>query len=152
MTKPTFTAKGVNGQIELYPNKVRIRRKGVVGFLTQGLKGDKDILMSSLSSIQFKKAGFFTNGYIQFAFFGGNEAKGGFIQATYDENTVMFNIFQKADFERLRTAVEKGMQVDTTPVSTLSGADEIAKLADLRDKGVLTDGEFQQKKTQILDL
>lgn len=34
--------------------------------------------------------------------------------------------------------------------SLISTADELAKLADLRDRGVLTDQEFQDQKTRIL--
>lgn len=47
-------------------------------------------MISSISSIQFKNAGAMFNGYIQFAFMGGQEAKGGIFQGTQDENTVMF--------------------------------------------------------------
>jgi hypothetical protein len=31
-----------------------------------------------------------------------------------------------------------------------SSADELAKLADLRDRGVITDADFQQQKAKIL--
>jgi len=99
MINPELYAKGVNGQIELYSNKICIRRKGVLGFLTQGLKGDKNIMISTITSIQFKKAGMLTNGYIQFAFMGGQEAKGGLFQGTQDENTIMFNKKQQSAFE-----------------------------------------------------
>lgn len=37
-----------------------------------------------------------------------------------------------------------------TVASAPSSADELAKLADLRDKGVLTDAEFAQQKTKLL--
>lgn len=145
-------AKGVNGQIELFANKVRILRKGIMGLLTQGLKGDKEILISSISSIQFKKASAMTNGYIQFAFMGGKEAKGGLFQATQDENTVMFNTNQQGGFQRIKDEIETRMQGGTMPSSPASVADEIAKLADLRDKGILTEEEFQHKKKQLLGL
>lgn len=98
MSKSEIFAKGVNGQVELYDNKVCIHRKGVLGFLTQGLKGDKNIMISSISSIQFKNAGAMFNGYIQFAFMGGQEAKGGIFQGTQDENTVMFTKKTTASF------------------------------------------------------
>ena len=152
MSDPEISAKGVNGQIELYANKICIRRKGVLGFLTQGLKGDKNIMISTITSIQFKKAGMLTNGYIQFAFMGGQEAKGGIFQGTQDENTVMFNKKQQPLFEQIRDAVENRIQFANTPISTNSDADELSKLADLRDKGILTEEEFQQKKKQILGL
>jgi hypothetical protein len=147
-----FQVKGHNGQIELYGNKVCIRRKGVLAFLTQGLKGDKEIMISSISSIQFKKASAWTNGYIQFSFIGGQEAKGGIRQATKDENTVMFTAEQQPDFERIKAEIENRIQAKSIPSAPSSDADEIAKLADLRDKGILTEEEFQQKKKQILGL
>ncbi|MHA1408391.1 MAG: SHOCT domain-containing protein [Candidatus Heimdallarchaeaceae archaeon] len=147
---PIMKAKGLNGQIELYPNKVRILRKGISGFLSHGLKGDKEILISSITSIQFKKAGVFTNGYIQFAFMGGKEAKRGILQAVQDENTVMFTSEQQSDFERIKMEIEKRMQNANLPSSSFSIADEIAKLAELRDRGILTEDEFQRKKKQIL--
>lgn len=34
--------------------------------------------------------------------------------------------------------------------ATTSVADEIRKLAELRDEGILTDAEFQAKKTELL--
>lgn len=147
---PELQAKGVNGRIELFANKICIRRKGVLGFLTQGLKGDKEIMISSITSVQFKKAGMLTNGYIQFAFMGGKEAKEGIFQAVTDENTVMFNMKQQPDFERIKHELAKRLQAKTALLTASSGADEIAKLADLREKGILTEEEFQQKKKQIL--
>src|SRR5437899_2879766 len=115
MAEVLFEAKGVNGQIELLSDKIRIKRKGLLSLMTQGLKGDKEILLAQVSSIQFKKAGGFTNGYIQFAFVGGQEAKGGIFQATADENTVMFNTGQQKVFDELKGRVEKQMQALRQP-------------------------------------
>ncbi|XKK19676.1 hypothetical protein HFP67_29205 [Bacillus sp. CB102A.1] len=46
--------------------------------MSQGLKGDKEILIKHLSSIQFKPAGTFTNGYIQLLFLEEKKIKVGF--------------------------------------------------------------------------
>lgn len=78
-------AKGIGGDLELLKNKIRIKRKGGMAFLLHGVKGDKEIFLNQISSIQLKKAGFALNGYIQFAFLGGREAKGGIWQATSDK-------------------------------------------------------------------
>lgn len=40
------TLKGANGQIELYTQKIIIKRKGVLSILTQGFKGEKTIPFS----------------------------------------------------------------------------------------------------------
>jgi hypothetical protein len=37
-----------------------------------------------------------------------------------------------------------------TPIRVTSNADELLKLADLRDRGILTEQEFQQQKAQVL--
>jgi hypothetical protein len=39
---------------------------------------------------------------------------------------------------------------DAAAGQTSSGADELAKLADLRDKGVISQSEFEQEKSKIL--
>jgi len=53
---------GLNGQIEVLEDRIVISRKGVFGFLTQGLKGDKTIPFASITAVQFKTASAFFNG------------------------------------------------------------------------------------------
>ena len=104
-------AHGVNGQLELTDRVVRIKRGGLLALVTQGLKGDKEILVAQISSIQFKDAGPFFNGYIQFAYPGSQESKGGIFQATKDENSVMFNVDQQAEFAKFRHELQKRLAV-----------------------------------------
>lgn len=144
-------AKGHNGQLEMTQSLIRIKRKGALAFLSQGLKGDKEILISQISSIQFKKAGTFGfNGYIQFAFVGGQEAKGGIFQGTQDENTVMFRVSQQQAFEAFRDELLKRITRMKSSAKEPSGLEELEKLASLRDKGIVSEEEFQQKKKKIL--
>ncbi|UOY92913.1 SHOCT domain-containing protein [Ectobacillus sp. JY-23] len=148
-------AIGVNGQLELVGNKIIIKRKGVLAKMTQGLKGDKEILVKQISSIQFKPANLFTNGYIQFAFSGGKENKGGLMDATKDENTIMFNKKQQPLFEQIKVAIEQKIDESHAPTivqNTVDVAEQIKKLADLRDSGILTDEEFNSKKKQLLEI
>jgi hypothetical protein len=100
------TYKGVNGQITISNNIVVISRKGALGFLTQGLKGDKRIPIKNITAVQYKDAGFLTNGYIQLSIHGSMENKSGLFAATHDENTVMFNKSQSKDFLELRDSIE----------------------------------------------
>ena len=95
-----------------------------------------------------------TNGYIQFSFLGGREAKRGLLQSTQDENSVVFNKRQQSAFDeiksqidRIRGAFDRG--VADVPVSEL---DEIEKLASLKSRGIITEEEFQAKKAQLLGL
>jgi len=152
-------AKGTNGSLELLenPDKVRIVRKGAIAFLTQGVKGDKEILLSRASSIQFKKPSTFTKGYIQIGFGGGNENKGGLFDATKDENTIMFADKHTSAFETVKAEIERRMHEASKPstaaqrpVGGESAADEIKKLAELHDQGLLSDEEFAAGKKKIL--
>ena len=148
-------ATGVNGQLQVEGNKIVIKRKGMLAKMSQGLKGNKDILIKHLSSIQFKPAGTFTNGYIQFAFSGGEENKGGLFDATKDENSIMFSKKQQPNFLKLKALIEQKMDEQHSPAPTnASGdvADQIKKLADLRDNGILTNEEFDAKKKQLLGI
>lgn len=149
-------AIGVNGQLELLANKVIIKRKGMLAKMTQGLKGDKEILIKQISSIQFKNAGALTNGYIQFSFSGGQENQGGLFDATKDENTIMFNKKQQPNFEKIKLSIEEKIenlheQVSSAPPQA-DVAEQIRKFSELKDAGILTEEEFEAKKKQLLGI
>ena len=147
--------KGVNGQVRFDGEHVTITRKGFMAFATQGMTGEKSIHVDSVSAIQLKRAGFFTNGYIQFDFRGSQDAKGGLLAAVNDKNTVMYKTSQQGDFDKLRDAVQSRMSQRNKSfagATLVSVADELEKLASLRDRGVLTNDEFEAKKRQMLGL
>jgi hypothetical protein len=143
---------GVNGQIVVDDNWVTIKRKGAIAMLSQGIKGDKKIPISNIISVQFKNANAMVNGYIQFATASGESARG-ISQATSDENTVMFKKSQMADFENLRDHLEgliaKRMNGGGAAAS-VDVADELAKLAKLKDQGILSEDEFAKAKAKLL--
>ncbi|MDQ7794107.1 MAG: SHOCT domain-containing protein [bacterium] len=154
MAEEEFSAKGINGQLTVKPQLVVISRRGILAFATQGLKGDKEIRIDQISSIQLKRAGMLTNGYIQFSFLGGAETKGGLFDAVSDENTVMFNISQQPAFLKAKEMIEAGIERSrrATSAPQVSVADEITKLAQLVEQGFLTREEFEAKKKQLLGL
>lgn len=147
-------AKGVGGDLELLEDKIRIVRRGGLAILAHGLKGDKEIFINQISSIQFRKAGALTNGYIQFAFIGGSEAKDGMLQATTDENTVFFNQKNEDDFSAIKHMIEDRIhqlkKMDRIDYKKGLSLDDLEKLAELKEKGIITEEEFQIKKRQIL--
>ena len=142
--------KGANGQIELTDTVLRISRKGALAFFTQGMKGDKEILIGQISSVQFKNATVWTRGYIQVAFLGGQEAKGGLRQAVSDENTVLFNEADQKDFEKLRDEIMARIALRMQGGASVSTSSELEKIAELRDRGVLTEKEFTAQKRKLL--
>jgi hypothetical protein len=101
-----YEIEGVNGQIRLTKNRIIISRKGSRAFWTQGLKGEKEIPLKYITAVQFKAVGNFTNGYLQFSIQGSLESKGGILDATTDENTVMFSELQQPDFEEIKRYID----------------------------------------------
>lgn len=151
-----FQAKGVNGQLTVMPDRIIISRKGMLGFMTQGLKGDKEIPLANITAIQMKQPGL-TRGYIQFSIHGGIENRGGVFDATKDENTVMFSAGQRKDFEQAKTLIDQyraalSSAQHAPAAAPLSAADELAKWAALREQGVITAEDFEAKKRQLLGL
>jgi hypothetical protein len=128
--------------------------------------------MSSITAVQFKSVGGYgkfmgklnrsstsavgpATGYIQFVLLGSSESKGGLMAAQYDENTVMFNNVGEPEFEKIRDFVEQRIIAlrdhgRTTVIQEADVADQILKLSQLRDQGILTEDEFQARKTKLL--
>ena len=85
---------------------------------------------------------------------GSSDSKAG----STDENSLVFNGPNKPEFERLKTEVEHRMAVYRQ--ASLGGptaaapappdiADQIRKLAEPRDVGILTEDEFTAKKADL---
>lgn len=145
--------KGYNGTIILTDKGVLIKR-GLKGYMLGGgmLRGDKTIPYSSIVAVQLKKAGM-TAGYLQLTLKGGSEAKSGLMQSTTDENTVNFHARKNKDFLEAKEKIEtKISESSGGNQQASSGADELEKLASLKEKGIISQEEFDAKKKQILNL
>ncbi len=136
-------ARGKNGNIELYADRLVIYRKKS--------RGDKTILLTSITAVQFRQPGWLTVGYIRFAFSGGQEFKGNLQSAARDENAILFGKKSSGAFDELRQAVEDMMARPTERPRT-NTLDEVERLADLKERGIITDEEFTAKKRQLLGL
>jgi hypothetical protein len=151
--------KGHTGTVRFDGEAVTILRKGALARMTVA-KGEKQIPLASISAVQFKPAGRMVNGYIQFTVGGGIERRSGFgkqtVDAGRDENSVVFNYRQRAEFEQLRDAVQAALAARHRAAA--GGAapaqatipQQIEQLAALRDSGAITDAEFEAKKTELL--
>ena len=145
-------AEGLNGRIEVLPDRVRIYRKGLESLVFIGPRGTKEILIRKITSIQFKKVTAFTGGYIQFSFAGGQEVKGGILMSAIisDENAVTFRSHEQAGFENVKRVVEERMAELNEEKPSTDTASELEKLANLYAQGVLSDEEFAQAKRRVL--
>ncbi len=156
---PVYQMKGVNDLLEVYENKLVITPKGVMGFLNKGLKGQKEIPFRSITAIQFKKAGSMTKGYLQFTIPGGKESKSGLMAAVRDENTFMFgsgtgfgNDALNRKVEEIKRYIETQQMARESPPAPQAASltDELAKLAILRDQGILSEDEFEAAKHRLI--
>ena len=115
-------------------------------------KGEKRIPVRHVTAVQLKPAGGLVNGFIQFSLGGGNERRSTFgwqtMDAVGDENSVVFTRKQQPAFDVLRAAMEAAMALASAP--TVDPMDQLRKLAELRDAGVVTEAEFEAKKTELL--
>jgi GYF domain 2/Short C-terminal domain/Domain of unknown function (DUF4429) len=157
--KPVYSMTGVAGLLNVFETKVEITPKGLLGFMNKGMKGTKTIPFHSITAIQFKEAGTFTSGYLQFTVPGGNESRGGLMAAASDENTFMFTKDENGNerAKEIKNFIENQVQELRAPkpgaaVAQASVADEIKKLAELKEQGILTDEEFQAAKRRLIAL
>lgn len=150
-----FELRGWGSYLGVYTDKVILRPEGAFGLLTQGLKGTKTIPFHSITSIQFRKADGLLAGYLQFGVLGGIESRGGLLAAGNDENSFMF---QKPSLNAKAAEVKAYIETRINeirapaPVVTpqVSVADELGKLAILRQEGLISPEEFAQAKASLL--
>lgn len=152
------SARGRNGQVHLLEDRVLITRQGFVSAITYGFRGDKEILISEITSIGWKEPGL-TTGYIHFEYVGGQAPvrTGVFTDNSIvsNENAVLFTQDHQRDFEEFRKLLEekraelrKPLQVVATAAA--SPMEELKKLAELKELGIVTEEEFEAKKKQLL--
>jgi hypothetical protein len=152
-----LTAKGTNGTIHFDGQTVTIERTGFNARVFVG-GGEKRIPTASITAVQWKKAGL-TAGFIQFTVPGGNEVRSRSGRqsrdALHDENSVTFHARQMPAFEPIRAAIEQAITArhnapQAAPAAATSIGDELAKLATLRQQGIITDADFEAGKARIL--
>jgi hypothetical protein len=145
---PIAVAKGNNGQVELYKDKIRVTRKGLWAKITQFGVGDREVRISDLSSVEFKKGGLL-DGHVRFTYPGSSEKSAAL---ACDPDQVQFGSRARKDFERIVNLIEQRRDQLSEPSAPLptNNLDEIEKLAGLHSRGILTDEEFSAKKAQLL--
>jgi hypothetical protein len=148
-----YKVRGVAEDMEVFEDKLTITPKGALGLMTKGLKGTKTILFVSIAGIQYKKPGI-ASGYIQFTIPGGNESQGGVFAAASDENTFMFTDEVDDVVLEVKEFIEKKIKEARQPAEHpgAGAADEIRKLAQLKEEGFLSAEEFAGAKKKLLGL
>ena len=150
-TSDDLYAKGVNGQITVSGDWLTIHRKGF-GRLGHS-KGDRRIPIGSITAVQMRPGGMFANGFVKFTVPGSPEIRGGLNSASSDENAVVFRKKHQAEFDAVRDRVEQYIGRNNAPQAAPAApdiTDQLKKLGELRDSGVVTNEEFEAKKTDLL--
>lgn len=158
-------AEGRDGLLELLEDRIRIRRRGlndrwnVISFFNHGFGKDKEIMIEDISSIEFRKSGFPRAGYILFYYKGGFSSRnsnifGQDIFGKNEDNRITFSDHQEAAFEEIKFMIEEKMREfrNVNIQSNNNSLSDLEKLAELKDKGIINDEEFEAKKKQILGL
>ncbi len=156
MEKVIKIAKGFGGQLELIDEKVVIRRRGLIALFLFGSRRKKEFNVERISAIQFKDAGL-TSGYIRLLFSGKSKNSLKYIKPRYgdlirDENTILFNIFQQSNFEEIKRNIEERIAKIGKGNSQERHLMEIRKLSTLKEKGIISQGEFEREKKRTLGL
>jgi len=148
MEDALMIAKGVDGLVELFDDKIKINRKGFSS-LNRVLPGDNEFLISQITSIEFKKAGAVINGYIQFAFVGSSATEDSGSEKVQLEDSVMFVARQQLGFEELRVEVESKIAAMMAG-SVAFRMKELEVLEGLLSKGMIDKEQLDTRKQQLL--
>jgi hypothetical protein len=154
-------ADGSNGQVLVDDDVVVITRKGFGARIDWGNTPPKRIPIASITSVQIGwtgLTGLFT-GYIRFVVVGNVESGPLEEKLESDPNVVLFfrNSKVDADFESVRAAVESRIIERTRPQQlvsphavSMSRAEQLRILGELRDSGILTIEEFEFEKSRVM--
>lgn len=171
------SATGINGQVHLFEDRIVISRLGTRAALSFGYRGMKEIILRDISSIGWKEPSPPTNaGYIHFGFQGGRDPvateilprvlSGGLIKPAgsirednpiwSNENAVVFTPGHLIEFQNFKHLLDQYRAEIQSPNLTAAAApsdlDELKKLAELKEMGIVTEDEFEQKKKQLLSI
>ena len=156
-----YSIEGVRGRhIDIFENKCIIKTRPTFGsFLAQNMTdGEKTIYYKDCVGVQFKKSSF-TIGYLQFETASGQMNNGN--SNFFGENSFTFDttVISNEKMEEVANYVKKKIdEIKTqgdrpaTVVQQVSAADELKKMKELLDMGIITEEEFNAKKKQLLGL
>ena len=108
MSDLIYTATGRNGSVELYKNRILIKKK-LNALKRMLVSGDKEIYLDTITSVNFKNANKLTLGFIQFETKDnkGKLKKGSLLSGPNDEYSVIFTSKQQQVFEELKQKINE---------------------------------------------
>ena len=148
------TAIGVGGDYLLATNKkVVILKKGIATWATGGFgMKAKSHMLSKINSIDITKGLMYSE--LEIVSAGTSEkSKGGFFKSAASENIFQIEKKYYNELTVLVNRIREYIELSTTPNATISTdiPEQIKRLSELRDQGILTEEEFLEKKKALLN-
>jgi len=142
--------------LELRGDTITIKKRGWANALASGMNGARTIQVSSVTAIQMKPAGMMM-GYILFSYAGSKPFMGGMWEATQDPDAFLFGKDLNGQVAEFKAQVEKKMRESKQPApapapasnSSVSLTDELRKLAEFKNQGILSQEEFEAAKKKL---
>jgi hypothetical protein len=140
-------------EMELVGDQVIIRKYNLAATFKYGMIGDRAISIASITAIQVRHADILNPGRIILSYPGSKPFTGGFLETRDDPDIFLFGMELNQQVEDFKNAVESIMRSmrrpAPLPVSTTL-PDEIRKLAELKEQGLLSEEEFEAAKKKLL--
>ncbi|HSY20106.1 MAG TPA: DUF4429 domain-containing protein [Candidatus Acidoferrales bacterium] len=141
--------------LELRGDTITIKKRGWANALASGMNGARTIQVSTITAIQMKPAGMMM-GYIIFSYAGSKPFMGGMWEATQDPDAFLFGKSLNGEVAEFKAQVEKKMRESKQPAPTPANnspgtlTDELRKLAEFKNQGILSQAEFDAAKKKLL--
>ncbi|SFU31709.1 hypothetical protein SAMN04487886_10068 [Clostridium sp. DSM 8431] len=150
-----YSLEGLDGTIELHKDMVVIGRnkKSPVRWALHGVKGEKYIQLNHIVAVQVRNS-VLGYGYLALTLSGKVKAKNHLITALTDDDTVFFYTKYLSEYIKMKDLINKYIKIDNDnkkESSKIEYVDIIEKLADLKNKNLITKEEFDFKKRDLLD-
>lgn len=144
--------KPLKAKIVADNEKVTITHFGALNFMS-GNNGDVVINYSTLAGINVVPVNLLKKGYIEFLIPGANPVTDRLKLEEHSNVVQIMNLEDTKVFEDLRDFINEKKSQPNAPIQSapISVADEILKFKNLLDAGVITEEEFQTKKTELLN-
>ena len=133
--KPEITFEAVNDTLEIFSDRVEIKRKKILGMISPN--GNETLFFKDITSIDVRECSFSNGGHIQFSAAGTNEKNNKVVFGGWSGRAEM-----NANANAIKTfIVEAKQKLNEAPVqinNTTSTSDEILKLSKIKDDCLIT--------------
>jgi hypothetical protein len=159
-TMAIYKMSGFDQELEVFEDRLIITPRISWQFIYTSLdryykllKGKMVIPYRSITAFQFKKTDT-THGYIQFTTLGDNESS---LEIMNDNSFFKFSRSEQNGLaEAIKNYIEKKIKKfhpeSNSSIPTTDPADEISKYFALKEKGIITEEEFEIKKRKLLGM